>query len=127
MPARILCVEDNPQNMRLVRKYLGGTDYIFLEAEDGMSGLQMASEENPDLILMDINLPDMSGIEVTQRIKAQVHLKHIPILALTANTIHGNEGKYLEAGFDGFIGKPIDSTSLLEKIEDCLRNKQSQD
>lgn len=119
MTARILCVEDNPQNMRLVRKMLR-RDYTVLEAEDGMTGLRMAEEEMPDLILMDINLPDIDGTEVTQRIKAQDHLKHIPIIALTANAMYGDEEKYLAAGCDGYIAKPVSRNALKEEIERFL-------
>ncbi len=100
MTARILCVEDNPQNMRLVRKLLKH-NYTIIEAEDGLTGLRLAEEEIPDLILMDINLPDIDGTEVTRRIKAQAHLKHIPIIALTANAMYGDEEKYRAAGCDG--------------------------
>ncbi len=116
MTARILCVEDNPQNMRLVRKLLR-RDYTVLEAEDGLTGLKMAEDEMPDLILMDINLPDMSGLEVTKRIKAQDHLRHIPIIALTAHTIAGDEDTYIDAGCDGYIVKPVDKIILYAEIE----------
>ncbi|MGB7341425.1 MAG: response regulator [Phototrophicaceae bacterium] len=116
MTARILCVEDNPQNMRLVRKLLR-RDYTVLEAEDGLTGLKMAEDELPDLILMDINLPDMSGLEVTKRIKAQDHLRHIPIIALTAHTIAGDEDTYIDAGCDGYIVKPVDKIILYAEIE----------
>ncbi|MEM9954808.1 MAG: response regulator [Chloroflexota bacterium] len=122
MTARILCVEDNPQNMRLVRKFLR-RQYTFLEAEDGMTGLRMAEEEEPDLILMDINLPDIDGTEVTKRIKAQDHLKHIPIIALTANAMYGDEEKYLAAGCDGYIAKPVSRSTLINEIERFLSHE----
>ncbi|MGJ3241031.1 MAG: response regulator [Anaerolineae bacterium] len=120
MTARILCVEDNPQNMRLVRKMLR-QDYTVLEAEDGATGLRLAEEEMPDLILMDINLPDIDGTEVTKRIKAQDHLKHIPIIALTANAMFGDEEKYLAAGHDGYIAKPVTRAVLLAEITRFLK------
>jgi len=119
MTARILCVEDNPQNMRLVRKLLK-RQYTVLEAEDGTTGLHMAENELPDLILMDINLPDIDGIEVTKRIKAQEHLNHIPIIALTANAMYGDEAKYIAAGCDGYIAKPVDKQKLHSEIERFL-------
>ena len=125
MTARILCVEDNPQNMRLVRKLLRRT-YTVLEAEDGMSGLRMAEEEEPDLILMDINLPDIDGIEVTKRIKVQEHLNHIPIIALTANAMFGDEQKYLAAGCDGYIAKPVDKTTLHNEIARFLAQTEEE-
>lgn len=125
MKARILCVEDNPQNMRLVRKLLKRM-YTVLEAEDGMTGLHIAEEEIPDLILMDINLPDIDGLEVTKRIKAQAHLNHIPIIALTANAMYGDEEKYLTAGCDGYIAKPVLRDKLYSEIERFL-NLDNQD
>lgn len=125
MTARILCVEDNPQNMRLVRKMLRRI-YTVLEAEDGMSGLRIAEEEKPDLILMDINLPDIDGIEVTKRIKAQKHLNHIPIIALTANAMFGDEEKYLAAGCDGYIAKPVDRATLQNEIARFLSQTEDE-
>jgi two-component system cell cycle response regulator DivK len=120
MSARILCVEDNPQNMRLVRKILKHEGYVVLEAEDGASGLAVAETEKPDLILMDINLPDIDGLEVTRRIKAQQHLAHIPIVALTANAMYGDEERCLAAGCDGYIAKPVSKEKLVASIETYL-------
>lgn len=125
MTARILCVEDNPQNMRLVRKLLR-RDYTVLEAEDGSTGLKMAEDELPDLILMDINLPDIDGLEVTRRIKAQDQLNHIPVIALTANTIAGEEDTYIDAGCDGFIVKPVDKVTLHTEIERFLAKPEEE-
>lgn len=120
MTVRILCVEDNPQNMRLVRKILKSQGYDVIEAEDGYSGLNMAETQNPDLILMDINLPDIDGLEVTRRIKAQDHLKPIPIVALTANAMFGDEERCLEAGCNGYIAKPVSKQKLLANLENYL-------
>ena len=124
MSARILCVEDNPQNMRLVRKILKHEGYTVLEAEDGASGLAVAETEKPDLILMDINLPDIDGLEVTRRIKAQAHLKQIPIVALTANAMYGDEERCLAAGCDGYIAKPVSKEKLVTSIEMYLSREQ---
>jgi two-component system, cell cycle response regulator DivK len=124
MAARILCVEDNPQNMRLVRKILKHEGYVVLEAEDGASGLAVAEAEIPDLILMDVNLPDIDGLEVTRRIKAQAHLKHIPIVALTANAMYGDEERCLAAGCDGYIAKPVSKEKLVISIEMYLSREQ---
>jgi two-component system cell cycle response regulator DivK len=120
MTVRILCVEDNPQNMRLVRKILKSQGYEVIEAEDGFSGLNMAETQNPDLILMDVNLPDIDGLEVTRRIKAQDHLKPIPIVALTANAMFGDEERCLEAGCDGYIAKPVSKHKLLSNLKNYL-------
>lgn len=124
MSARILCVEDNPQNMRLVRKILKHEGYTVLEAEDGASGLAVAETEKPDLILMDINLPDIDGLEVTRRIKAQSHLVHIPIVALTANAMYGDEERCLAAGCDGYIAKPVSKEKLVSSIEMYLSREK---
>ena len=116
----ILYVEDNAQNMRLVRKMLKVCGYEMVGAEDGLKGLEMAKAHKPEIILMDINLPDIDGIEVTKRIKAQEHLNHIPIIALTANAMYGDEAKYIAAGCDGYIAKPVDKQKLHSEIERFL-------
>jgi two-component system cell cycle response regulator DivK len=105
MRKRILYVEDNPQNMLLVRRILEVTGYELLEAMDGESGWQTAVQEQPDLILMDLRLPgDISGFELTRRLKADPQLRHIPIIALTAYDTA--EELALAAGCDGFLRKP---------------------
>lgn len=120
MVTRILCVEDNPQNMRLVRKMLRRGGYTVLEAEDGLSGVQIAEDEQPDLILMDINLPDIDGLEATRRIKAQSELHHIPIIALTANAMYGDEERCLAAGCNHYISKPFSKDLLLDTVRHFL-------
>jgi len=90
MAHRILYVEDNFQNKRLVRKILNARGYEVLEAGDGLTAIEMATRELPDLILMDISLPGIDGIEATQRIKASTGTSHIPIVALTANAMRGD-------------------------------------
>ena len=116
MTARILYIEDNPQNMRLVRKMLRIGGYDMLEAMDGITGVAVAKREFPDLILMDINLPDIDGLEATARIKAQSDLKHIPIIALTANAMHGDRERFIEAGCDGYLAKPVTKNELLNTV-----------
>jgi two-component system, cell cycle response regulator DivK len=118
MNKRILCVEDNPQNMRLVRKILNHQGYDVLEAENGLTGVQIALEQKPDLVLMDLNLPDIDGLEATQRIKSQA--MHIPIVALTANAMFGDEDRCLAAGCDGYISKPVSKALLLDKLIEML-------
>lgn len=118
--ARILCVEDNPQNMRLVRKILKHQGHEVLEAEDGLTGVSMTVDEQPDLILMDINLPDIDGLEATGRIKDMPDRSHIPIIALTANAMYGDEERCLAAGCDGYISKPVSKSLLVEKIAQFL-------
>lgn len=120
MGRKILYVEDNPLNMRLVRKILQNAGYKMLEAMDGLSGVEMAQNERPDLILMDINLPDIDGLAATLRIKSTPTLAHIPIIALTANTMHGDRERFMEAGCDGYIPKPIAKNELLTMVSNFL-------
>jgi len=120
MSARILCVEDNPQNMRLVRKILQHQNFEVIEAPDGLSGVDLAHKEKPDLILMDINLPDIDGLEATSRIKANPELQSIPVVALTANAMYGDEERALAAGCDGYISKPVSRAKLIERVNHYL-------
>ena len=118
----ILYVEDNPQNMRLVRKMLKGAGHEMIEAPDGICGLEMAQQQLPDLILMDINLPDIDGIEVTQRIKANPELASIPVIALTANAMVGDREAFLEAGCDGYLAKPVSRRELTNAVAYFLKD-----
>lgn len=113
---KILYVEDNPQNMRLVKKMLAIGGYEMIEAVDGHSGLEAAAREVPALILMDINLPDIDGVEATTRLKSDEALRHIPIIALTANAMFGDKERYMAAGCDGYLAKPISKRELLETL-----------
>jgi two-component system cell cycle response regulator DivK len=120
MKARILCVEDNPQNMRLVRKILMTAGYDVLEAVDGTTGIELTQRERPNLVLMDVNLPDIDGLEATTRLKAQPTLAHIPIIALTANAMHGDRERCLDAGCNGYVPKPITKNELLNTVAHFL-------
>ncbi|MBC8170931.1 MAG: response regulator [Anaerolineae bacterium] len=115
MSRKILYVEDNPQNMRLVRKMIDG-HYEVLEALNGAFGLSLAISEKPDLILMDINLPDIDGLEVTARLKAIPDTAHIPVIALTANAMYGDRERFLAGGCDGYLAKPITRIELLNTL-----------
>ena len=126
MTATILYIEDNPLNMRLVRKILNKMGYEMLEAMDGITGLDMVDAKRPDLILMDVNLPDMDGLEVTGKLKAIAHLRHIPIVALTANAMHGDRDRCLAAGCDGYIAKPVARQELRNVIEHFLADTAQQ-
>lgn len=119
--SRILYIEDNPQNMDLVLRILrhvGG--YEVLGAVDGLSGIDMALAERPDLILMDINLPDISGLEATKRLKAIPEMGTIPIVAFTADTGEGARQQYLDAGCDGYMAKPASAATLLQIVRKHL-------
>jgi CheY-like chemotaxis protein len=112
---RILYVEDNPQNQRLVRKILTAKGYAIIEAVDGPGGLETALRECPDLILMDINLPGIDGLEVTRRLRESA-IAHTPIIALTANAMRGDREKVLESGCSEYIQKPVSSATLVEMV-----------
>ena len=119
MVATILCVEDNPQNMRLVRKMLNSAGYQVIEAQDGESGYTTILEQRPDLVLMDVNLPDIDGYEVARRIRASSKhsLAYVPIIAVTANALKGDAEKALSAGCDVYMSKPINIRELWARVE----------
>jgi CheY-like chemotaxis protein len=115
---RILYVEDNFQNYRLVMRMLSldGKNFEVVQAPDGAAALRLAAEMRPDIILMDINLPDMDGTEVTRRLKQDEALKAIPIVAITANAMVGDRERYLGAGCDDYIRKPFSRDELRETV-----------
>jgi two-component system cell cycle response regulator DivK len=113
----ILYVEDNLDNRTLVRRILLSEDYNLLEAVNASVALEVLKTAKPDLILMDINMPDMDGYTLTAKIKTTQGFEHVPILALTANVMRGDKEKVLEAGCDGYIQKPIDFDELLREVE----------
>jgi two-component system cell cycle response regulator DivK len=113
----ILYVEDNPDNRMLVRRILLSEDYNLLEATNAAEALETLKTTKPDLILMDINMPDMDGYTLTAKIKTTPGFEQMPILALTANVMRGDKEKVLEAGCDGYIQKPIDFDELLREVE----------
>jgi two-component system cell cycle response regulator DivK len=121
----ILYVEDNPDNRMLVRRILLSEDYSLLEAKDAHQALSLLETAKPDLILMDINMPDMDGYTLTAKIKAIPGFERVPILALTANVMRGDKEKTLEAGCDGYIQKPIDFDELLREIERFLARSKN--
>lgn len=117
MRKEILIVEDDAKNMRLFRDILQFKGYSILEATDGRQGVDLAKEHKPDLILMDIQLPVMDGIEATRIIKSDESCKNIRVVALTASVMTGDREKIMEAGCDGYISKPIDIKEFLSTIE----------
>lgn len=123
MSRRILYIEDNPENRLLMRRVLVAEGYVVEEALDGSSGLQQAAESPPDLILIDINLPEIDGYEVTARLKQLPNLRGVPIIAVTANVMKGDREKTLAAGCDGYIQKPIDIDLLPSQIEGFLKKE----
>ncbi len=113
----VLVVEDNDINMRLFHDVLEVRGYNVLQAKDGMEGWRMAHEQRPDLVLMDIKLPDVSGLEVTKWLKDDETLKSIPVIAVTAFAMDGDEERFLEGGCDAYIAKPISVASFLQTVE----------
>jgi two-component system, cell cycle response regulator DivK len=113
----ILYIEDNPDNRLLVKRILLSEDYVLLEARNAFDALHVLQSERPDLILMDINMPDMDGYTLTAKIKSLPGFERIPIVAVTANVMRGDREKTLEAGCDGYIQKPIDIDHLTREIE----------
>jgi two-component system, cell cycle response regulator DivK len=113
----ILYVEDNPDNRLLVKRILLSEDYSLLEATDASEALNVLKTARPDLILMDINMPDMDGYTLTAKIKSLPGFEGVPILAVTANVMRGDREKTLEAGCDGYIQKPLDIDQLTHEIE----------
>jgi CheY-like chemotaxis protein len=113
---KILYVEDNDDNVYMLRNRLTRAGFTVVVATDGVQGVAMAGSERPDLIIMDLTLPDMDGWEATRRIKADPATKHIPVVALTANAMEGDREKALAAGCDDFDTKPVELPRLLDKI-----------
>ncbi len=120
MKKKILIVEDNPQNMKLLEMLLEAKGYILLEAIDGEQAMDVATTERPDLILMDIQLPKMSGLEVTRKLRQLPAFNHIPIIAITAYAMKGDKEKFIKAGCDAYLPKPIDTRELPRVISEML-------
>jgi two-component system cell cycle response regulator DivK len=119
MGKNILYIEDNPDNMVLVQRALEARGYQLLKAVNGLSGVEVAEREEVDLILLDINLPDIDGYEVARRLRKSTKsvLLHTPIIAITANALKGDAEKALEAGCDVYMSKPINIRELWARVE----------
>jgi len=118
----VLIVEDNELNMKLFHDLLEAHGYATLQTKDGMEALKLAREHRPDLILMDIQLPEVSGLEVTKWIKEDEELKSIPIIAVTAFAMKGDEEKIREGGCEDYLAKPISVTKFLQAVQRFLNN-----
>ena len=112
----VLIVEDNEKNMKLVRDVLQATGYSPLEASTGEEALVLAAENDTALVLMDIQLPDLDGAAALQRLRADERTARVPVLALTAQAMQGDRERFLAAGFDGYLSKPIDVDELIETV-----------
>ncbi len=122
MSATILYIEDNPDNMTLVKRAIEAIGHKFVGSPNGIEGLKKADEINPDLILLDINLPDIDGYEIARRLRASSnqHLLYVPVIAITANALKGDAEKALEAGCDIYMSKPINIRELWARVEGLL-------
>ena len=116
MEKTILYIEDNPHNRRLVRRILQRFGYTLVEAEDGVTGLAMVRELKPPLVLLDISLPGIDGLQVAALIRADAELRHIRLIALTASAMYGDRERFLAAGCDDYLSKPIEMKELTDKI-----------
>lgn len=124
MPERILVVEDNLQNMKLLLMMLRPHGYALLEAKDGAEALEIAIREKPDLIIMDIQLPKLSGIEVTRRLRQMPEFTRIPIIAITAYAMKGDKEKIIEAGCDAYLSKPFNTREVPGVVAETLRKRE---
>ncbi|MBN8591201.1 MAG: response regulator [Anaerolineae bacterium] len=122
---RLLYIEDNKDNRMLVRRILLASDYEFelREADNARDGIAMAEQDPPDMILMDISMPDMDGLTATRTIRANPILNNVLVIALTANAMQGDKEKTLEAGCDGYIRKPVDVDRLPDEIMSYIRSR----
>ena len=115
--AQILVVEDNEKNMKLFRDVLHASGYRTLEAATGERAVELVFEHRPDLVLMDIQLPDIDGIEALSRLRADDRTASVPVLALTAQAMEGDRERFLAAGFDGYLSKPVDIADLIATVK----------
>ena len=120
MTKKVLIVEDNELNMKLFHDLLEAQGYETLETREGLAALSLAREHRPDLILMDIQLPEISGLEVTQWLKEDDDLSHIPVVAVTAFAMKGDEERIREGGCEAYISKPISVSHFLDTIRRLL-------
>jgi len=124
MKSNILYIEDHPDNMLLIKRLLEGDTYHLIEAWTGLQGVGLAESQDIDLILLDINLPDIDGFEVIRRLRSskKTKLAQIPIVAVTANAMKGDKQKIINAGCDYYIAKPINIRTFMETVEALTAN-----
>jgi CheY-like chemotaxis protein len=121
MSATVLVVEDNALNLKLVRDVLGHAGYRVLEAGDAERGIELARAEAPDLILMDVQLPGIDGVAALGRLRADEQTAAIPVVALTAQAMKDDRERFLAAGFDGYLEKPVSVPALPGQVEELIR------
>jgi two-component system cell cycle response regulator DivK len=116
-------VEDNEKNMKLFRDVLRAAGYETLEATTGGRGVELAIAHEPDLVLMDVQLPDLDGVEALGRLRADERTASLPVLALTAQAMLGDRERFLAAGFDGYVSKPVDIVALVDTVNVVLKSR----
>ena len=124
MSEKILIVEDNPQNMGLVEMILEARGYTLLKATDGEQALEVSTRDKPDLIIMDIQLPKVNGLDVTRRLRQMPAFNHIPIIGITAYAMKGDREKIIKAGCDAYLSKPINTRELPGIVTEMLSKRQ---
>jgi two-component system cell cycle response regulator DivK len=120
-PGRILVVEDNPKNLKLVRDVLRYSGYEVIEATSGEDGVRLAGEESPDLILMDLQLPGIDGVEALRQIRASATGRGVPVVAVTAFAMNDDRERAFDSGFTGYVEKPINVRGLPQQVRDFIR------
>jgi two-component system cell cycle response regulator DivK len=123
MTKTVLIVEDNELNMKLFNDLLEAHGYVTVQTRNGMEAIELARLHRPDLILMDIQLPEVSGLQVTQWIKSDEELKHIPVIAITAFAMKGDEEKIRQGGCEAYLSKPISVVKFLETVKSYLGDR----
>ena len=124
MKEKILIVEDNPLHMRLVEMTLRAKNYTILQATDGEEALEIAARERPDLIIMDLNLPETTGFKLTKKLRENPAFSHTPIIALTAYAMRGDRERAIEAGCDAYLSKPISTRELPRVVAEMLSGRR---
>jgi two-component system, cell cycle response regulator DivK len=114
---RVLIVEDNERNMKLFRDVLAVSGYRTLEATTGSLAVELAQRHIPDIVLMDVQLPDLDGVEALRRIRSDARTAYVPVVAVTAQAMDGDRERFLRAGFDAYLPKPVDVTELLGLVK----------
>ena len=124
MSKKILIVEDDPRSLKMIRMTLRAYGYSLLEATDGEEALKMARSDKPDLIIMDLRLPKVSGLEVTRQLRQMSDFSHIAIIAITAYAMKGDEEKAISAGCDAYLAKPINTRELPKLVTEMLLQRK---
>jgi two-component system cell cycle response regulator DivK len=123
-PARVLVVEDNELNRKLVRDVLRHAGFDVLEARTGEDGVALAATGDPDVVLMDLQLPGIDGVEALRRIRSSEEVRRVPVIAVTAYAMSGDHERALRAGFDDYVTKPISARDLAQQVRDLVDREQ---